>query len=423
MLMDGKKDVLSNNTVVVWGAGYFGKKGLEASTELGFTVDSFCDNNQELWGTFFEGVNVISPTDLEKQTTEQKGTILVIIALLPSHGRYEELSQIISNQVKGLGVENIITSAYFLETYLSPLVFEKLSLPPTEIERFLTEHCGKSQEQKVFFLLERYQKLIPQKPMNSFILNIIDHCNLNCQRCDHYSPLAKPYFVSLECVTQDMKQMSHLLGGTLEELKVEGGEALLHPELLEILSCCRNYFPKTKILLMTNGTLLLKQSEEFWTCCRENQIVMSVTKYPVSFDYDKAEEVSKEKGVDYWYFGGNEVVKTSYKLTLNPEKTENPKHSFTGCHRANHCLYLMEGKFYPCPTIANVHYLNQEFNQNFQVLEDDFREIHQVENIEELTEFVARPTPFCAYCVSPEVMDEIPWAVTKKDWSEWLPLT
>lgn len=54
MLMDGKKDVLSNNTVVVWGAGYFGKKVLEASTELGFTVDSFCDNNQELWGTFFE---------------------------------------------------------------------------------------------------------------------------------------------------------------------------------------------------------------------------------------------------------------------------------------------------------------------------------------------------------------------------------
>ena len=29
-------------------------------------------------------------------------------------------------------------------------------------------------------------------------MHIVDHCNLNCNCCNHFSPIAKPWYISLE---------------------------------------------------------------------------------------------------------------------------------------------------------------------------------------------------------------------------------
>jgi len=81
--------------------------------------------------------------------------------------------------------------------------------------------------------------------------------------------------------------MSILLNGNVKRIGVMGGEPLLHPELKQILISARVYFPDTLIQLVTNGLLLLRQDEEFWQICRENNITLVNTRYPINLDYEK----------------------------------------------------------------------------------------------------------------------------------------
>ncbi len=416
-----------NHRIVLWGAGIYGKKILEKCTALSISVVCFCDNNAALWGTEYGGLPVISPEDLKKmnenthESPEEQG-VLVQIALYPAHERYDEITGIIRNQLNELGIQRIYTTDDAMETVFFMVVMNELNETSKNLESIIKQYNPSDEVMKRYFFLEQeYKKLVPQKPMYSFVLNIIDHCNLNCQRCDHFSPLADTKFVTVDCVEKDMKQMSFLLNQSLEKLFIEGGEALLHPDLPEILSVCRKYFPETKIFLMTNGVLLLKQNQSFWDSCRGQQVVISVTKYPVNFDYDKAKEQAEKNQVSYEYYDGEFTTKTSFKLCLDEEKGQDPMRSFLHCHRANQCIYLMEGKFYLCPTVSNVKYLNQRFGTDFKVVEKDYIEIHQAKSKEDLTEFVAKPSPFCSYCMTAMKFEQIPWAVSKKLSTEWLP--
>ena len=36
-------------------------------------------------------------------------------------------------------------------------------------------------------------------------IQIVNHCNLNCSGCNHFSPLADPYYMSLEEFEDNLK--------------------------------------------------------------------------------------------------------------------------------------------------------------------------------------------------------------------------
>ena len=59
-----------------------------------------------------------------------------------------------------------------------------------------------------------YNMLLKLKPRNAenFIaeINLTDHCNLNCQCCDHFSPLADEFYLDLETFEKDVKQFAKL---------------------------------------------------------------------------------------------------------------------------------------------------------------------------------------------------------------------
>ena len=39
-----------------------------------------------------------------------------------------------------------------------------------------------------------------------FIVDIVDHCNLNCKGCGHFSPLASKSFLDLETFENDLRR-------------------------------------------------------------------------------------------------------------------------------------------------------------------------------------------------------------------------
>jgi sulfatase maturation enzyme AslB (radical SAM superfamily) len=97
-------------------------------------------------------------------------------------------------------------------------------------------------------------------PLTSMIIGVfaVQHCNLNCKCCTTFSPIAEKSFLNIESYKNDMAKLAELTGNKLSNFYVTGGEPLLHPQITEIFSVARKYFPETEIFFMTNGLLLLK---------------------------------------------------------------------------------------------------------------------------------------------------------------------
>jgi uncharacterized radical SAM superfamily Fe-S cluster-containing enzyme len=80
-------------------------------------------------------------------------------------------------------------------------------------------------------------------------VNLADHCNLNCQMCDHFSPLAKPTFLDLETFRRDMKRLAELTDGYIDIMKLQGGEPLLNDQAIEFIKITRELFPESNHFL------------------------------------------------------------------------------------------------------------------------------------------------------------------------------
>jgi hypothetical protein len=264
-------------------------------------------------------------------------------------------------------------------------------------------------------------RLMPQQELSYFVLNILDHCNLRCKGCDHFAAIAEERFVSLDDIKKDLAQMSKIFNNGVSRIGIMGGEPLLHPKLKEILINTRLFFPETIIQLVTNGLLLLRQDEYFWRICREQNIVIVNTKYPINLDYETIKKTAAVHGVMFEYYGDTgSIAKTSYKMLMDIEGKQDPKKSFIECFHANTFPLLMEGKFYSCTVAPNVRHFNKKFGTRMELENGDFLDIYHVKKASELFKFLSSPKPFCRYCDVNNRSHGHKWERSKQDMREWV---
>ena len=115
---------------------------------------------------------------------------------------------------------------------------------------------------------ERYEtgneyREIPIRKKLKFEMHVTEHCNLNCKYCNHFSPLAPEEYLSLEEYERDLARLAFLFDGEMQQIKLLGGEPLLHPHIKDFLTLTRQYFPNGIIKILTNGTLLLNMKDDF----------------------------------------------------------------------------------------------------------------------------------------------------------------
>lgn len=95
-------------TIVLWGAGYFGKQFIEFLKKYHVKIAAFCDNDANRWGSELHQIPIISPEDLvEMQKTD--GNVLLQISCHDKNGI--EVTQ----QAESLGILNILTIEEGLE--------------------------------------------------------------------------------------------------------------------------------------------------------------------------------------------------------------------------------------------------------------------------------------------------------------------
>lgn len=105
-------------------------------------------------------------------------------------------------------------------------------------------------------------------------LNIAHHCNLSCRRCSHLSPAANKYFMPPEQILKDLGLLAKYC--QTRQVRLLGGEPLLHPELLQVIEAVRESGIGGIIRVVTNGILLNKMPELFW----ENVDQVQICLYP-----------------------------------------------------------------------------------------------------------------------------------------------
>jgi MoaA/NifB/PqqE/SkfB family radical SAM enzyme len=256
-----------------------------------------------------------------------------------------------------------------------------------------------------------------------FDVQLADHCNLNCTGCSNYSPIAPKNFLKKESFNKNCERLSLLSGGNLEDIYLFGGEPLLHPGITEIIKIARRHFQKTDIVILTNGILLPKMGDEFWDCCREYNIKITITKYPVKIDIASIKEIAKKFSVKLNVF----YEKTERKFFFRPLNLKNPtdaKKNFLFCSEANRCIILRNGRL-SCTTASNIEILNNAIMSNggfgvFEITENDYIDIYKAKSLDEILDFLARPMPFCRYCDYSKRSFGRKWSVSEKKLSEWI---
>lgn len=352
-----------NKKIILFGTGSNATRVLLPLLSSGVTVDYFCDNNQAKKGTYISQIKCLSFSEL---TSIQK-ELLVIITV----EHYEEIKK----QLKDSGYNNVYH-------------YSELNLWDNFID--------------------------------NIELDLVEHCDLNCKNCSHFSNISPESIIPLNTIKNDLYKLSTLAETKLHNLKIMGGEPLLHPDLIEIMNYSRECFPNSNILLVTNGLKLLSQTKEFWLSCKNNNIEITPTKYPINVDYAKIESIAEEYHVMYRYYNDAKVTKTSYRSALDLNGTQNPKVSCELCFRARNCATLIRGKLYLCPVAATAHIFNEQFNENLIVAENDYILLSSVRTLKEITSFLSKEIPFCRYCDIANTTEGETWGITSKKINEWL---
>ncbi len=268
---------------------------------------------------------------------------------------------------------------------------------------------------------ELEKKMVIPKILN-FEINILKKCNLRCQCCNNFSPLvAEEEFCDsdMEIVKEDLLRIKKLFSDSVGRIYISGGEPLMHPRLLDYIKFIRKTFMKADIAIITNGILLLNMKQNFWDICRDNNIILTPTKYPINVKYDLIMEKAKQNGVRCKFFGSSESGRTSWHFPFDLQGKQDYRESFYNCYNAMNCITLYRGKLYPCSLVTNIDIFNRYFDKNLTVLAEDGVDIYEYDDRDTILKKLIEPMKFCRYCDVKHRTYDNKWEISKKSIKEW----
>lgn len=201
-------------------------------------------------------------------------------------------------------------------------------------------------------LYEQYWRL----PYLEF--HVVDHCNLNCKGCVHFSPLVESKkFADFEIVKNDFTQLKKIVS-YIDKIHILGGEPLLNEELDAYIYLVREIYPYSEVSVVTNGLLLSQMKRKVVEALKDTGAQIVISMYPPILN--KIDEI-----VD-------KVKKEGVKIVCSDVVSE---FSYTFDNKGGHargvqeihckCPNLYEGHLAVCPPIAYMKYFNNYYKQHW----------------------------------------------------------
>jgi hypothetical protein len=272
---------------------------------------------------------------------------------------------------------------------------------------------------KKYFYINQLGRRLPVESFY-FETHLVNHCNLGCWGCNHFSPLSDEWFADPNTFAKDLKRLSELFDKDAFSISLLGGEPLLHPDLEKFFPIARKSFPSAAIKVVTNGVLLSKKDDLFWRECSAQNIDVAVTVYPnMEKQFEAAQNKGQSFGVNVYPFNSLETAKTSLHYPLDLSGGQSPSSNFVNC-RLSAAISLREGRLYPCCMRPHLHIFNKYFPEHaLPDSEKDSIDIYDAKNAAEILDFLSRPIPFCRFCRIDKRSDSNIWQQSKKDIKEW----
>ena len=228
----------------------------------------------------------------------------------------------------------------------------------------------------------------------SLEIQVVDHCNLNCAGCNHFSPLATPWFIDIN----DFRNQVIMANEKIPNIKVfmiVGGEPTLHPQLFELCKIAREIFPKekTQLKVLSNGLNMkniIKHKKEYL----DMDIMFDITAYSNYTNYKEVEEC-QEYGIA---FNHQERLFMRQQLVNENGNTDPVKAYYQYCPHEIPCFTLKNYKIYICPFSAFLDIYCKKYNLNIPEEEKDYLQLEDINSLEDLHNFIFSPKKICKYC-------------------------
>lgn len=258
------------------------------------------------------------------------------------------------------------------------------------------------------------------KNLIRFIVDIVDHCNLNCKGCGHFSPLASESFLDIETFENDLRRLNKLLNGKIYCFELMGWKALLHTQLEDFIIITAKYVYGEKPLF-TNGILLPRLSDRIYQLCAETGTTICVTMYPIDIDWNEINRKANLYGTKlYQIKSAGESEKKWFKNPRDLNGNQDPIGNFNSFLGKARCIVLERGRVSSCVVPYKAKFFQRYFKSGaFDTTDKNSIDIYKANNIDEIGDFLNKPIPCCKYCL-PNKEEQIQWGVSKKDMSEWI---
>lgn len=257
------------------------------------------------------------------------------------------------------------------------------------------------------------------KNLADILCHLTDHCNLNCVRCSHASPLCNEYFLEEKSLERDLSKLT-ALGIENYVFELAGGEPLLHPRAYAFPYIIKKYYPNTQVVLVTNGILLGKMDDTFYKSCYDNDVEIWVTRYPIDYPYEDITKHLLEKNIRVAYGNSGNLDNKPKEMWRHPLRVEgglDADYNFRHCELNS--KLLRDGVIYHCCAAYIGEFLNSYFGLKLPERKQTGVDIHDTKTRDELLNLLSKPVAMCSHCDVKYKNTPIPWEITNYDLGEW----
>ncbi len=228
--------------------------------------------------------------------------------------------------------------------------------------------------------------------------NLADHCNLSCTACARGSPFLDTKFAEVEPFADELRRLAGALH--TREIRIGGGEPLLHPRLLDFLRAARQSGIADHVVLITNGVLLHEAPEELWELIDG----MWLSLYPgvkLRISIEECHRLAERHGVD---LSVRQADRFSHiLLNQRNEDAEAVELIYRSCKAAREwsCHTVHEGRFYKCSTAPFTRDRIGRLGGHFEENARDSVNLEDPALPDALASYLAdeRPLAACAFCL------------------------
>lgn len=230
-------------------------------------------------------------------------------------------------------------------------------------------------------------------------ISLSDHCNLKCAGCSHASPHLPKRLTEIETIERDLTALSQVLHAS--ELRIAGGEPLLHSQLLDILHIARRSGVADTLTIISNGVLLRRAPEGMWDAIDH----LRISAYPgikLSLARDELSRLSQQHGFDLTI---NDIGIFNSVFLNRKLPTPLARFVYQNCtvaHRSR-CNLVYEGRIYKCPEAAFMEERLALLGVDFRNKQHDSVALHDNPNLKDqlqaYLESKRNPLMACSYCM------------------------